>query len=126
MGYRYTAVWIDREKANVFKVDADAFTESTVLAPQHVARHPEREAPPHNHPDDEGRFFDEVARALRGSTQVLVLGPSTTKLHFRDYVQAHASTLGFGIAGVETVDHPSGNQVAAYVRRHFVSQRGES
>ena len=120
MGYRYTAVWIDHEEAHVFQVDAEAFTESVVHAPQHVLRHPRRQAPPHNHPDDERRFFDEVARALYGSAKVLIVGPSTAKLRFSDYVTEHASTLSFGVAGVETVDHPTDRQLAAYVRSYFL------
>jgi len=49
----------------------------------------------------------------------LVLGPSTAKLHFRDYVLEHASTLHFTIVGVETVDHPTDKQLVAYVREYF-------
>jgi stalled ribosome rescue protein Dom34 len=121
MSYRYTAVWIDQQQARVLHVEAETFTESIIHAPQHLPRHPQREAPVHNHPDDEGRFFDEVTQSLRGANQVLVVGPSQTKLHFRDYVKAHAATLSFGIAGVETIDHPTDKQLAAYVRQYFLS-----
>jgi len=121
MSSRHSAVWIDHEKAHVFHVDAETFTESIVHAPQHVLRHPRREAPAHNHPDDKRRFFDEIARVLDGSAKVLIVGPSTAKLHFSDYVTKHASTLSFGVAGVETVDHPTDKQLAAYIRRYFLS-----
>ena len=124
MSNRQVAVWIDHQHAHVFHVDATAFEQSTVHAPEHVARHPQREARPHNHPDDEGRFFAEVVQSLSGAGSVLILGPSTAKLHFRDYLLAHASTAKLSIVGVETVDHPTDNQVAAYVRQYFLESSG--
>jgi hypothetical protein len=123
MSYRESAVWIDHQRAHIFRVGAAAFDQSTVYAPQHVPRHPQREAAPHNHPDDEGRFFSEVLQSLSGAETVLILGPSTAKLHFRDYLLAHP-TSKLRIAGVETVDHPTDNQVAAYVRQYFHGSSG--
>ena len=124
MSYRESAVWIDHERAHIFRVGAAAFDQSTVYAPQHVPRHPQREAAAHNHPDDEARFFAEVVQSLSGAEKVLILGPSTAKLHFRDYVLAHSSTAKLQIVGVETVDHPTGNQIAAYVREFFFGPNG--
>ena len=121
----HTALWIDHREAHVFRVEPEPFTEATIHAPEHSPRHPQREAPAHNHPDDEHRFFADVARKLRGSDTVLILGPSNAKLHFRDYVKAHASTLSFGVSGVETVDHPTNNQVAAFVREYFRPRSGK-
>ncbi|MGZ7036638.1 MAG: hypothetical protein ACXVJO_00570 [Thermoanaerobaculia bacterium] len=85
---------------------------------------PRPQAATHNHPDDEHRFFHEVAKSLARSDEVLALGPSTAKLHFRDYVLAHVSTLRFKIAGVETIDHPTDKQLIAYVRQYFLSAAG--
>ena len=118
----HTAVWIDKHKAHVFRVGADTHTEVTIHSPEHTPRHPAGQAQPHNHPDDEHRFFAAVAETLRGSSPVLVLGPAQEKLHFRDYVTAHASTLGFAVAGLETVDHPTENQIAALVRKYFLAK----
>ena len=124
MTCRESAVWIDHRRAHIFRVGAAAFEQSTVHAPQHLPRHPQREATPHNHPDDERRFFAEIVQSLSGAETVLILGPSTAKLHFRDYVLSHSSTSKLHIAGVETVDHPTDNQVAAYVRQYFFGPNG--
>jgi stalled ribosome rescue protein Dom34 len=126
LSYRDAAVWIDHQKAHVFRVEAEVFAESIIRAPEHEARHPKREAHVHNHPDDEKRFFADVVHSLSGSGNVLIVGPSTAKLHFRDYVIAHASTVRFSIVGVETVDHPTDKQLAAYVRQYFLVRRGDS
>jgi hypothetical protein len=123
MSYRNAAVWIDHQKAHIFRVEAEVFADSIIRAPEHVPRHPQREAQPHNHPDDEQHFFREVAHSLSGSNGVLIVGPSTAKLHFRDYLLAHASTLKLSVVGVETVDHPTDNQLAAYVRQYFLARR---
>jgi len=121
---RQVAVWIDNQQAHIFRVDSTAFEQSTVYAPEHVARHPQREARPHNHPDDERRFFAEVVQSLSGVDRVLILGPSIAKVHFRDYVLAHAATAKLDIVGVEAVDHPTDNQIAAYVRQYFLEPSG--
>ena len=115
------AVWIDHQEARIFRVEEHTFAQSTVHAPEHVLRHPKRQASVHNHPDDERRFFSEIARSLMGSERVLVVGPSTAKLHFRDYVQSRESSLKLHIVGVETVDHPTDKQFAAYVREYFLA-----
>lgn len=116
---QHTAVWIDHQKAHVFRVEPESFTEAIVHAPEHTPRHPQHEASPHNHPDDEKRFFHEVALAVGNVDKVLIMGPAQAKLHFRDYVTEHASTLKLTVAGVETVDYPTDKQVAAFVRKFF-------
>ncbi len=86
---------MDRDEAKIFHVDAATFDEATVHSPNHhVHRHPkDQETRTHNHPDDEHRFFQAVAAALSGADQVLVVGPSVTKLRFLRYAQKHDPAL---------------------------------
>ena len=65
----------------------------------------------HNHPDDEHRFFQGVAAALAGAGQVLVVGPSVTKLRFLRYAHKHDPALEPRIVGVETGRATSGSSV---------------
>jgi stalled ribosome rescue protein Dom34 len=115
------AVWIDRDEAKVFHVDAETFDEKTVhSANHHVHRHPKhQETRAHDHPDDEHRFFHEVAGTLAAADQILILGPSVTKLHFLRYVQKHDPALESRIVSVESADHPTDPQLAARVRQYF-------
>lgn len=115
----HALVWIDHDEARIFDVRLDAVGRSIVGSPRHhVHRHPkDQETRIRNHPDDEHRFFHDVARALDGAGQVLVVGPSQTKLHFVTYVHQHEHGLGPRIIGVETADHPTDAQLVAYVRR---------
>jgi stalled ribosome rescue protein Dom34 len=120
---REMAVWMDQSEARVFHVEAAAFDETTVhSANHHVHRHPkDEETRTHNHPDDEHRFFHDVAKALEGAGQILLVGPSVTKLRFLRYVQKHDPALDARIVGVETADHPSDRQLIAHVRHYFQS-----
>jgi stalled ribosome rescue protein Dom34 len=117
------AVWMDQNEARVFHVDASTFNEATVQSPNHhVQRHPkDQQTRIHDHPDDEHRFFHDVSRALEGADQILLVGPSVTKLHFLRFVQKHAPALDPRIVGVETADHPTDRQFVAHVRQYFHS-----
>ena len=117
------ALWMDQDEARVFHVDAATFDETTVhSANQHVHRHPEDEKTrTRNHPDDEHRFFHEVAASLASADQILLVGPSVTKLRFLRYVLKDAPALEPHIVGVETADHPTDRQLVAYVRHYFHS-----
>ena len=115
------AVWIDRDEARVFHVTKGNFDETTVQSPKHhVQRHPkDQETRTHNHPDDEPRFFHEVVATLAGAEEILLVGPSMTKLHFLRYVQKHDPELDRRIVGLESADHPSDRQLVAHVRHYF-------
>lgn len=118
-----TTVWIDHREARVFHVTAETFDEVSVTTPQHIHRkHPKGESGAKEHPDDEKHFFHEVALALQGSHHVLVVGPSTAKLDFLRYLHTHDQSLDTRIVGIETVDHPTDKQLAAYTRTYFKLQ----
>ena len=48
-----------------------------------------------------------------------MVGPSSAKLDFVRHVHQHDHTLTPKIVGVETLDHPTDPQLAAYVRHYF-------
>jgi stalled ribosome rescue protein Dom34 len=115
------AIWIDHNEAKVFHIAASTFDETTVPAANHHlhSRPKDQETRTHNHPDDEHRFFREVAAKLVDADQILLLGPSVTKLHFLRYLQKHDPALEPKVVGVETVDHPTDRQLVAHMRGYF-------
>lgn len=116
----YAAVWIDHREARVFHISSDKVEEVTVETPRHVHhRHPKGHEGAKEHPDDAKRFFQQVAQSLQGGESVLVVGPSTAKLDFIRYVHKHDHALEARIVGIETVDHPTDGQLAAYVKTYF-------
>lgn len=114
-------VWIDQNEARIFEVDVDKSGKAIVKAPgPHIHRHAnEHDLRVRNHPDDEVRFFGEVARALRTDPQVLLVGPAMTKLHFFKFAQQHDHSLAARIVGIESADHPTDGQLVAHLRHYF-------
>ena len=122
---RQMAIWIDHQEARVFHVTDATFEELTVSAPaHHLHRHPKsQETKIRNHPEDESRFFDDVVRALVGAEEILVVGPSVTKLRFLRYAQHHVPGVAARVVGLETADHPTDRQLVAHMREYFHTER---
>jgi len=111
---QHVAVWMDGEEARVFHVRKKGFDEATVHSPKHTV----------HRPDDERRFFRELARVLKDADRILILGPSTAKLRFFRYLHGSDPALAARIIGLETADHPTDGQIAVHVRRYFWSSYG--
>lgn len=119
MLHRHAVVWLDQHEARIFFVDPETFEAKTIESPhQHVRRHPAVTAERH-HPADAQHFFQDVAKALNDTAEILVVGPATAKLQFVKHVHKHHHGLEDRIVGVETVDHPSDSQLVAYARKYF-------
>jgi stalled ribosome rescue protein Dom34 len=120
MAFHHAAVWMDHNEARIFHVDAESFDVSRIEAPhRHVHRHPKGPGEERSHPADAQHFFHEVAEALAGAEEILVVGPATAKLEFLKHLQARDQALAAKIVGMETVDHPTDGQLAAHIRHYF-------
>jgi stalled ribosome rescue protein Dom34 len=116
----HAVIWIDHNEARVFHVHPEAADETTVLAPQHhIHRHPKGRGEAREHPDDEHRFFREVARDLDGADAILIVGPSSAKLEFFRYLHTHEHDLEPKVVGIETADHPTDGQIVTRARSYF-------
>jgi stalled ribosome rescue protein Dom34 len=118
---KHAVVWIDHQEARILEVNGETIDYSIVTAPgPHLHRHAnEQEMRVRNHPEDQHRFFHQVAQALEGHGQILIVGPSKTKVHFLHYVQQRERGLAPRIVGIEAADHPTDAQLVAHLRRHF-------
>ena len=117
----HVAIWLDHREARVFHLNPDRLDDVTVTAPPSNGhhKHPRGAEGQREHPEDAKRFFHDVARAVEGTEEVLVLGPSTAKLDFIRYVHKHDHALEARIVGIETVDHPTDGQVVAFAKKYF-------
>ena len=61
-------------------------------------------------------------QALKGAQEILVVGPAQAKLQLIKHIHAHDHAMVNKVVGVETVDHPTDAQVAAYARKYFVAK----
>ncbi len=125
----HAVIWIDHKEARIFHVQPETvghvqpepIDETTILSPQHlIHRHPKGRGEAKEHPDDAKTFFHEAARLLDGTDAVLIVGPSSAKTEFFRYVQDHDKKLQARVVGIETVDHPTDREIAAYAKRYFV------
>jgi hypothetical protein len=105
---------IDHHQAQLLQFDPDQVLPQTLKA--------------HSHPTKqhgsavrtEHEFYADVCSALAGISEVLVTGSHKAMADFRHYVEKHRPAVGAQIAGYETVDHPSDNQLVALARSFFL------
>ncbi len=118
---KHAVIWIDQKEARIFEVNADKVEPSVVSSPgPHIHRHAgEVDLRVRNHPDDEHRFFREVARALQFHGQILLVGPAQTKLRFFRYLHEHDRPLEAKVVGIESADHLTDAQLVAHLRSYF-------
>ena len=116
MNHHHGAVWIDHQEAKIYQVEAASFDVTKVTAPHH---HVTRKASEQGMHSDADGYYREVAQALKGTSALLIVGPSSAKLDFIRHLQRHDHTLEASICGVETLDHPTDPQLVAYVRHYF-------
>lgn len=118
----HAAVWLDHNEARIFHIAKDGFDE-TVLHPEKPHRHLHRKSGPGavsgRRVTGDPAFYEDVARALSESEEILILGPSTAKLELIKHIHKHHAALGDKVLGVETVDHPSDRQIVAHARQYF-------
>jgi stalled ribosome rescue protein Dom34 len=116
MNVAHVALWLDHKEAKIFHIDPETFSEKTIKAPHHQVT---RKGEEHGRHAGNKPFYDEIAAALASAAQVLVVGPSSAKLDFIRHLHTHDAGLEGRVVGVETLDHPTDGQLAAYVRHYF-------
>jgi stalled ribosome rescue protein Dom34 len=115
-------VWIDHQKASTWQFTSTEQSSKVIHShdPHHRVHSRKSAHGGHKSPPDH-QFFDEVAQALDGVHEVLVIGPAQTKQEFASYLRLKHPQLGRAIVAVENADHPSDAEVLAYARRHFTA-----
>jgi hypothetical protein len=83
-------------------------TESEAFAEDQRKRH---------HEQNLDRYYDEVIEYIHGATAIFIFGPGEAKGEFRKRIEHKG--LGGHIAGVETADNITNNQIVAKVQDFF-------
>jgi stalled ribosome rescue protein Dom34 len=121
MSHYHAVVWIDHQKATVWQFTPTE-QEGTVVHAHGQHRVHSRKSTHGGHKSAaDHKFFDEVAHALAGTHEILIIGPAQTKQEFAGYLREKHAPLGQGIVAVENADHPTDPEVLAYARRHFTA-----
>ena len=109
----HATVWIDHSQAHVLTFDREHVEAQRIKARSH-------HTPKHGHVGADKDFFQEVAQALAGVSEVLLTGPANAKLEFRDYCKHQAHAVDKAVVDVVTSDHPSDAQLVAMARQYFL------
>jgi stalled ribosome rescue protein Dom34 len=120
MSYFHSVVWIDHQKATAWQFTSTEEEHKVVHArDQHQKVHSRKSTHGgHKNPAD-ARFFEEVAQALAGTHEILIIGPAHTKLEFAAFLREKHAQLAKGVVAVENADNPTDAEVLGYARRHF-------
>lgn len=116
----HAVVWLDHAAAKVFHFDAHAFETKVVHSP-HAGDHLHHKAGSigAGHAADDPKFFAAVADALKGSQEILLMGPGGTKGAFVKHLEKHAAEIARRVVAVETADHPTDGEIVGRARKHF-------
>ena len=118
-------LWIDHRKAVVVRIK-DKLEEIKVIT-SNVDKHVRfsGEAQKQAEEDQQDRrfrnqlnqFYDGVISFLRDAESILIIGPGKAKLEFKKRLETE--TKSGRIAGLETVDKMTDNQIVARVKGYF-------
>jgi stalled ribosome rescue protein Dom34 len=116
----YAVVWLDHQQARVlFLHKNDPRFDEEIVHSHGQKAHDRRHDQGRRHRDADHAFFATVADALERATNVWVVGPSTAKTEFSEYLASNRPAVNGRVRGVDTLDHPSDGQLAELGRRFF-------
>lgn len=120
MSHFHAVVWIDHHEARIIEFSPDERSETTVRH-KHAVKHTSHSAGKSRNwrsPEDPA-YYDEVAGALGGVGEILIVGPANAKFAFLKHLQAKHAGLAAKVVGIETIDHPSSGELVNYAGAYF-------
>ena len=106
---QHVIVFIDHHKATVLRLDGSQ-PDTLTTDSQHLIG---------KNPHGSGAYFSEIVHAVRDDREILIVGPGTAKTEFMSYLEGHDQHVHARVVGIETVDHPTNNQLIALARAAF-------
>jgi stalled ribosome rescue protein Dom34 len=118
----HAVVWIDHRQARVFHFSASASDKATMHADNPVQHlHHKSNSPGSGRAPEDESFLEAVAKSIGDAGAILIAGPSSEKNELAKHIRRAHPELALKIEGVETVDHPTDNEILAYARRYLKS-----
>ena len=119
--HHHAVVWLDHHEARVFAFGHDAADRTVLHAHGQYGnlRHDAGRLMGRKAPADRA-FLDAIVNTVKAAPEILIIGPGTAKLELLKHVHDTAPGLVEQIVGVETVDHPTDNQILAHARTYFL------
>jgi stalled ribosome rescue protein Dom34 len=109
----HVALWLDHESAHLF-FEAVLRGEGH---PEKVKTHHHN----HKHPTDteKNHYFQDLLKRIEVCEEILITGPGHAKTEFKHYLETHAPKVAEKVVGLETLDHPTENQIRAFANKVF-------
>jgi stalled ribosome rescue protein Dom34 len=116
----HAVVWLDHLQARIFHLGLSG-TEEIILHPQMPTRHIHHKANSigSGHVHESAEFLGQILDAVSDAGEILILGPSVTKIELAKYISEQNPTVGGRIVAVEPADHPTDGEIVAYAKRYF-------
>lgn len=109
-------LFVELNEARVFRVSREG-VEHQVLRRHEIKHHTSRD--PVNHKNG-SKFFHELAEAVTDADEILLMGPSLAKDHFKAHLEGHHhDSLARKVVGSVTLDLMSDAQLLAESREFF-------
>ncbi len=106
-------IWLDHDSASIYRLSPGN------LGKEQVKRHSSHDTKEHKKAEEE-KYFHELANRIANVKEILVMGPGTAKQEFVHHLENHHhESISKRIVGVETVDHPTENQILERARTFF-------
>jgi stalled ribosome rescue protein Dom34 len=107
----HAVVWMDHHEAHVVMFDREHVQAQRIHSRSH-----------HKHQGKVGdalAFYQDIAKALTGTHEVLLTGPGLARQAFRSWCQQHQADTAQTIVDSIASDHPSDAQLAALAKQYF-------
>ena len=115
----HAVVWIDHRVADIYGFGHDDVSHALVKSHGPHRIHHKAGTVGSGHLHDKPDYFRQVAAALAGVKEILVLGPAETKTEFKSFLDAHDPALAARVLAVEPLDRQSEGEIVAFARRFF-------
>ncbi len=108
----HAVVWMDHSESHVLMFDKEHIEKELIKSKSH-----------HKHQgksQDMLAFFKSVSDALESTHEILLTGPSSTRVEFQEWCKIHSPQTAKRIVDSLKSDHPSDGQVVAMAKKYFI------
>ncbi len=124
--HNHAIIWVDHRDAKIFHVTATAAQRDLVQAKSsrhHLEHRANITGSAHRGVDKD--YFERIVAALTHDGAILITGPGNAKAELNNYITEHHAEVAQRISAVETLDHPTDNELLALARKFFRIVRPE-
>ncbi len=120
MPHSHAVVWMDSKEAHIFRFGRDDVEAQRIKAhsPFRKVHHKAGVIGNGKHAEDIA-LFDQVAEALEGVHEWLLVGPGAAKMNFLHHVEKRRRELYKKMVAIQAMDHPTDGELLSQARFFF-------